>query len=445
MKIRIIVVLLVLLANLGLAQNPLYYFQRFEHSINAPITVYSIDLVTGQKEILFSGNDKIYGITLISPDQSRIFFKRQSMICVYNTETQTIDTLSELGKIESLFGIALVPQTNEIYLSYIKEGAKVIDIENQELEVTYLSLDKNTYVLIDTIFFYSNYNTVLSRDGDKVYELLKRTDGIYFKSVDTRTSERDSFAIAGFDNLQLSYPPRFIAAKNGYVFANYYIANRRLAHYVVLDPEEGKSIFYGQNIKTFGLTPYPVSLTKNGDMIWQDRDDFYVLSHETGKLRKRLKFHFNEPTTAPHVLIMTQKAKLLILEDTLYYFPKNPLHKDYHDLSNFEIGSGNVNEDQTDLELLDMLVEDPNELYQKGWILDEPTRDKYDTLLSNAKTYLTQVDTASTRTELEKVITECSKDSLTNMSIEAYALLHFNSKAILERLPEAPDRVIEKR
>ncbi len=443
MKIRIIVVLLVLLAKLGLAQNPKYYFNRFEHSIIEPITVYSVDLVTGKKEILFSEDEKIYGITLISSDQSRIFFKRQSMICVYNAETQTIDTLLQLGNIETLNSIAFVSQTNEIYLSYIKEGAKVIDIENQELEVTYLSLDKNTYALIDTIFFYSNYNTVLSRGGDKVYELLKRTDGIYFKSVDTRTSERDSLAIEGFENLQNIYQPYFIDANNGYAFIGYLNHSLTQGHLVVCDPEERKSISH--MILSINSLPYEIAITNNGDMIFQDKDNFYVLCHQTRKLRKRLKFYFNEPTTEPHAVSISQKAKLLILGDTLYYLPKNPLHKDYHDLSNFEIGSGNVNEDQTDMELLDMLVEDPNELYQKGWILNEPTRDKYDTLLSNAKTYLTQGDTASTRTELEKVITECSKDSLTNISIEAYALLHFNSKAILERLPEALDRVIEKR
>ena len=408
MKIKIIIILM-LFAKLGLAQNPHYYFNRFEHSIIEPITVYSVDLVTGQKEKLFSEDDKIYGITLISPDQSRIFFKRLGMICVYNTETQTIDTLSELGKIESFFGIAFVPSSNEIYLSYIKEGAKIISIENKEQELTEISIDKDTYAFIDSIYFYSNYNTVLSRGGDKVYELLKRTDGIYFKSVDTRTSERDSFAIAGFENLHLSYPPRFIAANNGYVFAGYYkVSEHRIAHYVVLDPEEDKSIFHDKNIKTFGLTPYPIALTKNGDMIWQDKDNFYVLSHETGKLRKRLKFHFNEPTTDPHVLSLTQKAKLLILGDTLYYLPKNPTYKDYIDLSNFEIGSGNVNEDQTDMELLDILLEDPDELYQKNWILNEPTRDKYNTLLNNAKSYLAQGDTASTKSELENVLTECS-------------------------------------
>ncbi len=435
MKIKIIIIL-ILLAKLSLAQNPHYYFDRFEHSIIEPITVYSVDLVTGQKEVLFSEDDKIYGVPLVSPDQSRIFFLQQTKLYVYNAETQTIDTLLGHSNIESLNSISFVPSTNEIYLSYIKRDAKVIDVENHEMEVTYLSLDKNTYALIDTIFFYSNYNTVLSRSGDKVYELKKRTDGIYFKSVDTRTFERDSLVIEGFDNLENIYQPYFIDANNGYVFISYINLAVTESHFIVCDPEEGKSIFDGKNIKTIRIPPFGEALTNNGDMIFQDKDNFYVLSHETGKLRKRLKFHFNEPTTDPHALRISQKAKLLILGDTLYYLPKNPDDLEYSQLLTYEVGSGNINDDQTDMELLDMLLEDPNELYQNGWILNEPTKDKYNTLLINAKTYLTQGDTTSTRSELEQVLAECSKDSLTNITIDAYALLTFNAKELFDRLPE---------
>ncbi|MGD8778346.1 MAG: hypothetical protein PVH88_05225 [Ignavibacteria bacterium] len=439
MKNKIILfVVKLLFVTLSFAQNPKYYFPNFEHSTNEPITVYSVDLITGQKEVVFSEDDKIYGVPLVLDDQSRIFFKAQRKICVYNTENQTIDTLSHLGNIERFQSIALVPSTNEIFLGFIKEDAKIVDREYLLLEVTDVSIDKDTYALIDTIGLFGAVDAVLSRDGNKVFQLKETTDGIYFRSftVGADNFESDSLAIEGFDNLENIYQPYFIDANNGYVFISYINLNETESHFLVCDPEEGKSIYYGKNIKTMRIPPFGEAVTNNGDMIFQDKDNFYVLSHETGKLRKRLKFHFNEPTTDPHAARISQKAKLLIIGDTLYYFPKNPDDWEYSKLWTYEVGSGNINEDQSDESLMDFLLDDINDLYQKGGITNQSTFTKYENYFNNIKSQLQQGQLENARLSLNTVIQDLETDNGNSITKEAFDFLIFNTKAVKDRIPE---------
>ncbi len=74
--------------------------------------------------------------------------------------------------------------------------------------------------------------------------------------------------------------------------------------------------------------------------------------------------------------------------------------------------------------------------YSLGWILNQSTRDKYNTYLSNARSYLYQEDSISARSELQAVLNECIIDSSTVLTSEAFALLYFNTEYLIKQLPE---------
>jgi hypothetical protein len=71
-----------------------------------------------------------------------------------------------------------------------------------------------------------------------------------------------------------------------------------------------------------------------------------------------------------------------------------------------------------------------------GWIINQATADKYDSLFNTAKTLLEGNHIPYVESTLQTVLEEVDEDSSGNITSEAYALLRYNTEYLLENLPE---------
>jgi len=75
--------------------------------------------------------------------------------------------------------------------------------------------------------------------------------------------------------------------------------------------------------------------------------------------------------------------------------------------------------------------------YELGWITNQSTANKYDSLFTLAKTQLLQNNNNGARTTLQTVMQEVDIDSTDNLTSEAYALLRYNTEYLIEKIPPA--------
>jgi hypothetical protein len=87
------------------------------------------------------------------------------------------------------------------------------------------------------------------------------------------------------------------------------------------------------------------------------------------------------------------------------------------------------------LNFLDTLSNYTTQSRLLGWIKDDATANKYLGYFSSAKTYLQQNNITSTRTTLQRVLQDVNVDSTSHITIEAYALIRYNTEYLLEKLP----------
>jgi len=88
------------------------------------------------------------------------------------------------------------------------------------------------------------------------------------------------------------------------------------------------------------------------------------------------------------------------------------------------------------LNFLDILINYTDSSYSLGWITNQPTTDKYDSLFITAKTQLQQNNNNAARTTLQTVLQEVDVDSTNNLTSEAYALLRYNTEYLINQIPE---------
>jgi hypothetical protein len=96
------------------------------------------------------------------------------------------------------------------------------------------------------------------------------------------------------------------------------------------------------------------------------------------------------------------------------------------------------------IDFLDTLLNYNNQSYQLGWIKNQPTADKYDSLLALAKTQLQPNNKNAARTTLQTVLQQVDIDSTDNLTSEAYALLRYNTEYLLEKIPQSSPNLLVK-
>jgi len=88
------------------------------------------------------------------------------------------------------------------------------------------------------------------------------------------------------------------------------------------------------------------------------------------------------------------------------------------------------------INFLDTLINYTDSSYSLGWITNQTTANKYDSLFTSAKTQLQQNNNNAAKTTLQTVLQEVDIDSTNNLTSEAYALLRYNTEYLIEHLSE---------
>lgn len=384
--------------------------------------VYRVNLRTGEKEIILTG----VGTPEILPEINKIVFKSipQLEICIYDAKKGIIDTLSYLGKYEKVYQIHTVPPDSNIFLGLVKLDARIIDRELLTLETTELLIDKDSYSILDTTcWYYFGCGSVISREGKRIYTLIDSIKGIYFQTEDTETGKIiEEFAIEGYENLPLKYPPYVIGSANGYIFVGYLSKEDNNGYLILCDPENKKAI--SQLVMPVGEPPYEECLTPKGDMVFQDGGNIYIFDRQTAQLKQRFKFQISENANT--------KSRIFMVGDSLYFFPEDP---EKSNLSRFDnIGHGDLSKEQSNLSLIEMLLEDVEEAYQKGWIANKGIYNSLYRKLENAKKHLIQEKTHQAGNLLKAFVNEVEAQKGKHLTKEAYSLLKFNGECLIKRL-----------
>ena len=88
------------------------------------------------------------------------------------------------------------------------------------------------------------------------------------------------------------------------------------------------------------------------------------------------------------------------------------------------------------LDFLDTLLTYNTRSFELGWITNQSTTAKYDSLLIAAKTQLQQNNNNTAKTTLQTVLQQVDIDSTNNLTSEAYALLRYNTEYLINQIPE---------
>ena len=88
------------------------------------------------------------------------------------------------------------------------------------------------------------------------------------------------------------------------------------------------------------------------------------------------------------------------------------------------------------LDFLDTLLNYNQRSLELGWITNQATADKYDSLFTQAKTLLEGNHIPWVDSTLHTVLQEVDEDSSGNITSEAYALLRYNTQYLAKHLPE---------
>ena len=419
------ILLFLIITNLVVAQ---YYFsdnlRKDEHGFLIE-DVYEVDLKTGQRVLFLEG----VGSAVILSDIEKIVFLSvpEFSICIYNGRRGVIDTLSNLGSFEEVEQIHIVPPDNNIFMSLIKFDAKIVDKELKIFENTLFLLDKDTYAILDTnCFYYQIYLSFFSRDGRRIYSLIDSTYGIYFQSIDTRTGQLidEEFSIEGYVTINAQYNSYLIDSENGYAFVGYLPENEALWHLVLCDPEKRSSSC--EILLPGGIPPFAKSLTPTGDIVLQDGGIVYILDKQNGYLKQRFQFQESGNPDAESILFF--------LGDSLYFLPEDPAKSDATQFDN--IGHADLNETQSSVFLIDMMISDVEESFQKGWIDNHGIANSLKKKLENAQKQLDKGNTNSVRNKLHAFINQIEAQKGNHVSDEAYHLLKFNAECVMQRLEE---------
>ncbi len=435
---KILVISFVFLANFIYAQS--YYYNdtlTVDSRGNKINDVIAIDLNSGEKSIFLEDIGYAY---ILSEINKMVFMSiPEYELCVYDLNQNKIDTLKYLGRIEQTFQIHTVPPNNDIYMEIVKYGAKLVGNEDPWPEMTNILVDKNTYSIIDSsCYYYKIKDCVLSRDGYQRYELLKNKDGIQFsiRSTETDIIETNEIIIAGYQDLQIYRDVGLAGSLNGYAFLSYFTRDEHsnlISNYVLCDPEI--EVCRSHLAWKWSNGPFGKDVSHTGDMIFHREENLYIFDGQTALLKQRIKVPVS---TSPNA-----KSKTFILGDVLYYFPEDPEKSDMTIFDNIQ--HVDLTKTQSDTALINMIIDDVNESYQKGWITNQSTMDKYVNYFENTKTYLEQNNNSAAISTLNSVLQDLEQDNGTTLTSEAYALLKYNTESLKARITPALPYNVELR
>jgi len=432
-KVIFLICILAIVNSIFGADANYYFFKREKIEGYLSYNVYAINLNTGEKTVAIPA-EKYMGYPFILSDHSKIIFN-WGIPYVYDNASKSIEGLSYLGSIQEICNVYLVPSTNEIFLSMIKRDAKVISKKYHFQEHTYISIDKNTYTIVDTINGFADIKSVISRDGKEIFQIVESKDGIYFegRNIKSGPSTSNTYAINGYENLQFKRDTWLSSTGFGYALVGYRINTDDKRHYVLCDPENKESITeftwsIGTGINTF-ISPNSENIIieikgYSEEERYFPTGEVYMLDANTAKLKQRYKFQTSDNPDA--------ESKIFMLGDSLYFFPEDPKESDATHFDN--IGHADLNEIQSNSSLIDMMTDDVEDAYQKGWIYNRGIANSLSQKLENAKKQLEKGKTKQAVNMLNAFLNEVEAQNGKHINEEAYNLFKYNANCLIERL-----------
>lgn len=427
----ILFVNLLVLYNISLAQK--YYFIDDIHKKEGVfvIDINELNLQTGTSQKIF---DDVEAIVL--SDMSKIILNTipDKKICIYDTKSKMTDTLDFFGKFD-LYDTYLVPYNygKAIFVRGARDNAEWINKKDGVRVQTKVLIDKDTYSIIDsTDHFVKDRNSVISKDGQTYYLLKKDNNGIYFESYSTDTGELidERITLGRIDVSKVETKLNINDSKNGLILFTYFTRSEHLSHQILYDPKNKRIV--NHLITQYG-TPLGHILTDIGDIVLYDPKAgyIYILEKETAKLKQRIKvepilepWYDGEPTYS-----------LFTLGDSLFFLPQRPENPKYKPPYNFDnIGYADVTKVQSNTSLIDMLIDDVEEAYQKGRIDNQGIANSLNQKLENVKNQLEKNKTKQAGNSLNAFLNEIEAENGKHINKEAYNLLKYNANCIIERL-----------
>jgi len=108
----------------------------------------------------------------------------------------------------------------------------------------------------------------------------------------------------------------------------------------------------------------------------------------------------------------------------------------------YTIGASLLPNPYIPLAFIDTLLNYSERSFELGWILNQQTVDKYDSLFTSAKTQLQQNNNNAAKATLQIVLQQVDLDSTNNLTSEAYALLRYNTEYLLGQIPQSSPNLI---
>ena len=94
------------------------------------------------------------------------------------------------------------------------------------------------------------------------------------------------------------------------------------------------------------------------------------------------------------------------------------------------------------IDFLDSLLNYNTQSFELGWITNQTTTDKYDSLFNLAKSQLQQNNNTGAKAILQTVLQEVDIDSTDYLTSEAYALVRYNTEYLLDNIPQSSPNLL---
>ncbi|MCD6115879.1 hypothetical protein J7K93_02595 [bacterium] len=421
-KITIILKLLLInliLSNILYAQPYKYYFSgEWNHR-----SISRINLQTGVMEVVIP--DCYIGLQLfVTPDQQKIIYTDRSQIYAFDIHdlSNKIVIMSKT-RADAILQIIDSPKTNRLFLVF---G----DVD----QTPYMTImfDRETFAHLDSlygIYFYSE--PFLSEDEKKIYRLIPDKEGIFFKVFNTSGEIVEEKMRHGDLGPFIDYNTYLNDCRLGQALVSFEYPNAPdfiNQYYVVCDPEaniSNKSIPFPWRSEAY-LSPDAQNVIIEEVQFIKDDDpntpgeyrpgNVFVFDAETGVLKQRLK--------------LPPEGEILLFDN----FPDQMFY--YQQAAPQSTISIDVTLEQLDTELIDMLINDVNTAYGKGWIDNKGIANSLGKKLENAKKQLKKGEKKTAVNNLNAFVNEVEAQKDKHLTSETYALLKYNTEFLIERLSQ---------
>ncbi|MBN2105119.1 hypothetical protein JW835_13855 [bacterium] len=396
------------------AQPYKYFFSGHWNNRN----ISRIDLETGVSEDVLT--DCYIGLQLFTtPDQQKMIYTDRSQI--YAFDVNDLNNRTEImskTRDDEILQILDAPKTNKLILV-------LGDVDR--IPCMTIVFDRNSFAHLDTLYgIYSYCEPFLSEDETKIYRLLPKKEGIFFQVTDLNGGILNESMKCG-DLTNFHFITGIRDSKDGKALIVFsYGESYQNRYYLVCDPDQAEcfeSISFPWRSKAYLSPDAQNVIIEEVQFVIDDNPNtppeyrpgnVYIFDSKSAILKRRLR--------------LPPEGELLLFDnypENIYYccsdMPEKPLSVD-------------ISKEQSDVELIALLADDLQDAFEKGWIADQITLDKYLDYLTTAKSHIEQGENQLAENILQSMLNEIEEDTGIKITNEGQLLLSYNSKWLFDKI-----------